>query len=42
MRINISKKILRIGSLPNYESVVQADNPNKIDPATPYRFFLFL
>ena len=40
VRINIQRRILRVGSLPNYESVVQADNPNKIDPATPYRFFL--
>jgi len=29
-----------VGSLPNYESVVQIDNPKEIDPATPYRFYL--
>jgi len=27
-------------SLPNYESVVQIYDPKKIEPATPYRFFL--
>lgn len=40
MRINIEKKILRVGSLPNYESVVKIDDPKEIEPTTPYRFFL--
>ena len=40
MRINIEREILRVGSLPNCESVVQIDNPKQIEPATPYRFFL--
>jgi len=41
MRINIQRRILKIGSLPNYDSVVQLDKPNeKINPATPYRFYL--
>jgi len=41
MRINIQKRILKLGSLPNYDSVVQVDNPNEwINPATPYRFYL--
>jgi len=39
-RINLSRRILRVGSLPNYESVVQADNPNQINPAAPYRVFV--
>ena len=41
IRINIEERILRVGSLPNYESVVEADNPNKINPFTPYKFFLY-
>jgi len=41
MRINIEKKILRVGSLPNYESVVRIEDPNQIKPVTPYRFFLW-
>lgn len=40
VRINIQRRILRVGSLPNYDSVVQADQPERIDPETPYRFFL--
>jgi len=41
MRINIQRRILKVGSLPNYDSVVQVDNPDEmINPATPYRFFL--
>jgi len=40
MRINIERKILRVGSLPNYESVVEVGDPKMIEPATPYRFFL--
>jgi len=41
MRINIQRRILKVGSLPNYDSVVQVSKPNqKINPATPYRFFL--
>jgi len=40
MRINIKRRIVRVGSLSYYSSVVQADQPKSIDPATPYRFFL--
>ena len=40
MRINIQRQILRVGTLPNYESIVQIDNPKDIDPNTPYRFYL--
>lgn len=39
IRINIQKNVLRVGSLPDYESVVTVDNPDKIDKATSYRFF---
>ena len=41
MRINIQKRILKVGSLPNYDSVAKVDNPNEnINPATPYKFYL--
>ena len=40
MRINIEREILRVGSLPNYDSVVQLESKYKIEPATPFRFFL--
>jgi len=40
MRINVSCRMFRVGSLPNYDSVVQADKPETIYPATPFRFFL--
>ena len=40
MRISIQRRILKVGSLPNYDSVVQVDNPEWINPATPYRFYL--
>lgn len=40
VRINIEKKILKVGSLPDYSSVVQADQPDRIDPDTQYRFFV--
>jgi len=41
MRINIHKRILKVGSLPNYDSVVQINDPELIKPGTPYRFYLF-
>jgi len=40
IRININKKMVRVGSLPNYDSVVKADEPVNINPAIPFRFFL--
>ena len=41
MRIDIQRRILKVGSLPNYDSVAQVDKPNEwINPATPYRFYL--
>jgi len=42
VRIHLQEKYLRVGSLPNYESVVELDNPNIIDLKTQYRFFVFL
>jgi len=40
MRININKRILKVGSLPDYESIVQIDDPNQIRFDTPYRLFV--
>jgi len=42
MRINIERQFLRVGSFPNYDSVVQIDERHrkKIKPAIPYRFYL--
>jgi len=40
MRISIQRRIFKVGSLPNYDSVIQVGNPEKINPATPYRFYL--
>lgn len=39
MRVNIHKRFLRVGLLPNYNSVVEADDPEWINPHTSYRFF---
>jgi len=41
MRISIQRRILKIGSLPNYDSVVQVDNPEWINSGIPYRFYLW-
>jgi len=40
MRINIQRRILKVGSLPGYDSVVTVDEPEKIDPTISYRFFV--
>jgi len=40
VRISLNQKFLRVASLPNYSSVAELDNPNKIDPKEAYRFFL--
>ena len=40
MRINLESRLLRVGALPNYESVVQANKPDWIDPNQSYRLFL--
>ena len=39
-RINLSRRLFRVGTLPDYASVVEAENPNLIDPAKSYRFTL--
>jgi len=41
MRISIQRRIFKVGSLPNYDSVVQVYNSESINPSTPYRFLLF-
>ena len=40
VRINLSNRIFKVGSLPSYDSVVAVDKPELINIATPYRFFL--
>jgi len=42
VRIHLDEKLLRVGSLPDYSSIAELDNPNKIDPKVKYRFFLFI
>jgi len=39
-RINLTRKFFRVGTLPDYASVVEVENPNLIDPAGSYRFIL--
>jgi len=41
MRISIERRILKVGSLPNYDSAVQLNDLELINPATPYRFYLW-
>ena len=40
VRINLNAKFLRVSSLPDYSSVAELDDSNKIDPKVAYRFFL--
>jgi len=40
IRIDLNEKFLRVASLPDYSSIVELDDPNKIDPKVAYRFFL--
>lgn len=41
VRINIQRRMIRVGSLPDYESVVQVNSPVTINPDIfSYRFFL--
>ena len=40
IRIHLDQKLLRIASLPDYSSIAELDDPNKIDPKVHYRFFL--
>jgi len=39
-RINLKRRFFRVGTLPDYASVVEVENPNSIDPAGSYRFTL--
>jgi len=39
-RINLARRFFRVGTLPDYVSVVEVENPNLIDPARSYRFIL--
>ena len=38
--INLSRRLFRVGTLPDYASVVEVENPNLIDPSGSYRFAL--
>jgi len=40
VRIDLNKQFLRVASLPDYSSIAELDDPNKIDPKVAYRFFL--
>jgi len=42
VRICLNKRFLRVASLPDYSSIAELDDPNKIDPKVAYRFFLCL
>jgi len=39
-RKNLARRFFRVGTLPDYASVVEVENPNLIDPAGSYRFTL--
>jgi len=40
VRIHLDEKLLRVACLPDYSSIAELDDPNKIDPKVNYRFFL--
>jgi len=40
VRIHLDQKLLRVASLPDYFSIAELDDPNKIDSKVNYRFFL--
>ena len=40
VRIDLNQKFLRVAPLPDYSSIAEMDDPNKIDPKVAYRFFL--
>jgi len=40
VRIHLNQKFLRVASLPNYSSIAELDDANKINPKVAYRFFL--
>ena len=39
VRIYLNQKFLRVASLPDYSSIAELDDPNKIDPKLANRFF---
>jgi len=39
-RIHLDEKLLRVAFLPDYSSIAELNDPNKIDPKVNYRFFL--
>jgi len=39
-RINLSRRFFRVGTLPNYESVVEVENQSLIESAESFRFVL--
>jgi len=39
IRIHLDERLLRVASLPDYSSVAELNDPNKIDPKVNYRFF---
>jgi len=36
----LERRFFRVGTLPDYSSVVEVENPNLIDPAESYKFTL--
>ena len=40
IRVHLDQKLLRVASLPDYSSIAELDDANKIDPKTNYRCFL--
>jgi len=40
VRIYLNQKFLRVARLPDYSSIAELDDPNRIDPKVAYRFFL--
>jgi len=40
IRIHLDEKLLRVASLPDYSSIAELDDLNKIDQKFNYRFFL--
>ena len=40
VRIDLNQRFLRVASLPDYSSIAELDDPNRIDPKVAYRFFL--
>lgn len=42
VRIDLSKRVWRIGSLPDYQDVVELDDPNWIDANGSYHFAIYM